>query len=237
VRAMIVESVLSVVAVAVIGLEASMPALADDAPVSDDAACAVWHWPVRTQEDREDMDDAGHGCARHVLRKADIPAKNWQKGHRGVDLPARRTATLVSPTEGTVMFSGRVAGKDVVTLRTDTGLTVSFEPAVSARALHDHVRRGEQIGTAEGGSDHCGSTCVHVGVRRGDQYLDPLIFLLGRQIRLKPAHSCRQAGWQESPDTSGFPSIVSQMPASAALMYPSSTRTDLSVESSTKTVA
>ncbi len=141
------------------------------------AVCAVWDWPVR---------QADGTIRRTILRQANIPEKNWQKGHRGVDLPSGDGAGLVSPADGKIVFAGRVGGKDVVTIRTDGGFLASLEPAVTTLAKGTPVRQGQAIGTAEGSSDHCGSRCVHLGVRKDGRYIDSRLLLLGETIRLKP---------------------------------------------------
>lgn len=146
-------------------------------PESTDRGCAVWDWPVRGSDGT---------VRRTVLHGADIPAKNWQKGHRGVDLPVGDGGRLVSPADGRIAFAGKVAGKDVMTIRTDEGLLASLEPATTDLRPPMAVRRGQEIGTPSGVSDHCGSGCVHLGVREADRYIDPSLLLFGRTIRLKP---------------------------------------------------
>lgn len=136
--------------------------------------CGTWIWPVKSAVDHT------------ITRKADIPAENWQKGHRGVDLPAQDGAVLLAPEEGTIVFSGKVGGKDVVSFRTRDGALVSFEPATSSLKTGERVGRGEEMAHRQGGSDHCGRSCVHLGVRFGNAYCDPLVFLFGESIRLKP---------------------------------------------------
>jgi murein DD-endopeptidase MepM/ murein hydrolase activator NlpD len=52
----------------------------------------------------------------------------------------------------------------------------SYEPVTGHVTVGEVVQRGEVIGTlgeyAE--SAHCAQACLHVGVRRGDEYLSPL---------------------------------------------------------------
>lgn len=162
-----------------IGIRSAHGARNGDAPSAGTgtAACAVWDWPVR---------QADGTIVRTIVRQADIPEKNWQKGHRGIDLPAGDGAGLVCLADGRIIFAGRVGGKDVVTIRTDDGFRASFEPAVTTLAKDTPVRRGQAIGTVEGSSDHCGSRCVHLGVRKDGRYIDPSLLLLGETIRLKP---------------------------------------------------
>lgn len=125
------------------------------------------------------------------MRPAEIPSQNWNRGHRGVDLPAQEDDLLVAPDDGIITFAGSVAGKNVVTLELieksyGEPIHVSFEPATTTLKTGDFLARGDPFALASGGSDHCGTTCVHVGVRINKAYCDPLIFLLHRGVRLKP---------------------------------------------------
>ena len=73
-----------------------------------------------------------------VIGEYDAPAKQWLPGHRGLDLRARPQDAIIAPADGVVAFSGKVAGKSVVTLRhgAETGsLTSTFEPAVTTRPV------------------------------------------------------------------------------------------------------
>ena len=116
-----------------------------------------------------------------VVRAFDPPAQPWLAGHRGVDLAATQGSAVLAPASGTVTFSGVVVNRSVVTIAVDNGLRLSFEPVVSPLKAGDLVVRGQEIGTAEGPT-HCdgsaATSCLHWGVRRGDDYLDPLQFIL-----------------------------------------------------------
>ena len=71
-----------------------------------------------------------------VIGEYDAPAKQWLPGHRGLDLRARPQDAIIAPADGVVAFSGKVAGKSVVTLRHGAemgSLTSTFEP----RSLRD----------------------------------------------------------------------------------------------------
>ena len=56
-----------------------------------------------------------------VIGEYDAPAKQWLPGHRGLDLRARPQDAIIAPADGVVAFSGKVAGKSVVTLRDRSG--------------------------------------------------------------------------------------------------------------------
>mgnify|MGYP002228165365 CR=1 FL=1 len=69
---------------------------------------------------------------RTTVRAADQP---WAPGHRGVDLVAEQGTVILSPQAGTVSFAGKVAGKDVVSVRHRGGVTSTFEPAVTESSV------------------------------------------------------------------------------------------------------
>lgn len=124
-----------------------------------------------------------------VAESFDGPAKPWLPGHRGVDLEAEEGEDIVAPGEGVISFAGEVAGKQVVSIRTDEGLTFTFEPAVTDLPRGTRVRRGERFGEVATGSDHCVGSCLHWGVRRaGRAYIDPTAMTGGRRIGLKPVN-------------------------------------------------
>lgn len=123
-----------------------------------------WEWPLAPTP--------------RVLRAFDPPDKPWLSGHRGVDLEAVHDAVPVTtPESGTVSFVGVVVDRPVITIDHENGLRSSFEPVESSLATGDAVAKGDVIGTLLPG--HCGALpCVHWGVRRGEDYLNPLEFVI-----------------------------------------------------------
>jgi hypothetical protein len=77
-----------------------------------------------------------------------------------------------------VHFSGRVVDRPVLTLETDDGLLISFEPVESSVPAGTRVGKGDVIATSARGG-HYDAACVHLGVRRDGEYLNPLLFLGG----------------------------------------------------------
>jgi murein DD-endopeptidase MepM/ murein hydrolase activator NlpD len=132
------------------------PAAAEPAP--------SWQWPLSPRPS--------------VLRDFDPPPKPWLSGHRGVDLAtASDGAQVTSPAAGTVSFAGVVVDRPVITIDHGNGLRSSFEPVDSSLAAGAAVGAGQVIGTALPG--HCpGASCIHWGVRRGEDYVNPLQFVL-----------------------------------------------------------
>lgn len=126
--------------------------------------CERLYWPVRLSTGKD---------ASEVLSPAVIPEENWKKGHRGIDVAIDEGSQIIAPGKAMVVMSGKVGGKDVLSLALDNGLTVSIEPAISSAKKGVTVQAGEIIGEVEGISDHCEKTCAHIGVRRGNTYLNP----------------------------------------------------------------
>ena len=135
---------------------------------ADPAAAAVpapapasgWSWPLTPRP--------------AVLRAFDPPDKPWMSGHRGVDLQAAVDgAPVTAPESGTVSFVGVVVDRPVITIDHGNGLRSSFEPVESGLAAGAAVLKGDVLGTVLPG--HCAAMpCVHWGVRRGEEYLNPL---------------------------------------------------------------
>lgn len=130
-------------------------------------ASLAWGWPL-----------AGRPAVVHGF---DPPAKPWLSGHRGVDLAAEQGTAVMAPTDGVVSYSGVVVDREVLTITTDGGLRLSFEPVNSTLRAGDAVSRGQGIGVVAGPT-HCDGppdgSCLHWGVRRGEVYLNPLQFLM-----------------------------------------------------------
>ena len=138
---------------------------------------------------------AAHQCSgllehAQVIGEYDAPAKQWLPGHRGLDLRARPQDAIIAPADGVVAFSGKVAGKSVVTLRhgAETGsLTSTFEPAVTTRPVGAVIAKGERFARVEGGSEHCADGCLHWGLKSGGRdYADPSGRVRPMRVELKP---------------------------------------------------
>lgn len=135
------------------------------------ACAAALRWPLAQIE---------------VISAFDGPDRPWLPGHRGVDLQADEGELIFAPAAGVISFAGTVAGKRVVSMR-HGGQVSSFEPAVTALAVGASITKGESFATVSRGSDHCDDSCLHWGVRRGDNdYLDPESLAGRRRIALKP---------------------------------------------------
>ena len=128
------------------------------------------------------------GADPHVTRRFDPPPQPWLAGHRGVDLAAPPATPVRSAAAGTIVFTGLVAGRGVVSVAHPGGLRTTYEP-LSAGPLRvgDTVAAGEEIGRLAPGHPGCPSAaCLHWGLRRGEVYLDPLSLLDPPEVRLLP---------------------------------------------------
>mgnify|MGYP005988898843 CR=1 FL=1 len=114
---------------------------------------AIWTWPTEGDQ--------------RVLRDFRAPSTPWGPGHRGLDLAATGP-DIVAPTTGVVSFSGLVATRGVLTLRTPEGALISMEPVESLVKLGDRVEAGDLIASVQPG--HCADLCLHLGLREDGQY-------------------------------------------------------------------
>ena len=124
-----------------------------------------WAWPI--------------AAPRTIVRPFAAPETAYSSGHRGIDLAAAEGVTVFAPADGVIHFSGIVVDRPVLSIEHAGSLLSSFDPVSSALPAGTIVRRGEAIGTVAARAGHCGSSCLHFGVRLHGQYLSPLNFLGG----------------------------------------------------------
>lgn len=130
----------------------------------------AWQWPI---EDRR------------VVHPFRAPASAFGPGHRGVDLAAEHGAEVRAVADGVVGFVGEIAGVPVVSV--DHGrIRSTYQPVRAWVRMGERVRAGAVLGSVARGDGHCPSTCLHLGARVGDDYLDPLRLLAPRRAVLKP---------------------------------------------------
>ncbi len=86
-----------------------------------------------------------------------------------------------SPAAGTVSFVGWVVDRPVLTILHADGISSSFEPVDSPLLVGSAVATGDVVGTIVP-NGHCPpDNCLHWGVRIGQDYVDPLQFILNRR--------------------------------------------------------
>lgn len=152
------------------------------------ALAVLWAGPAAAENGRLDWPLRPRP---QVTRKFDAPSPNWQRGHRGVDLAAAPGQSVYAAGGGTVVFTGELAGRPLVSIAHPGGLRTSYEP------VHPAVRPGQTvtpqtvIGELEAGHPGCAApACLHWGAMWGSaaraDYVDPLGLLSSTPIRLKP---------------------------------------------------
>src|SRR5690606_27127396 len=115
------------------------------------------------------------------------PPWPWMPGHRGVDLAAQAGRPVVAAGPGTVVFAGELAGRGVVSIDHPGGLRTTHEPVVPIVARDEAVTAGQAIGHLATGHASCPeAACLHLGLKRGAAYLDPLLLFGSGQVRLLP---------------------------------------------------
>ncbi|MDO5501665.1 MAG: M23 family metallopeptidase [Actinomycetia bacterium] len=135
-------------------------------------ADAVWAWPLSPLP--------------QVGRVFERPPTRYAAGHRGVDLVSAEGRPVLAVDDGVVSHSGMVAGRGTVSVQHDNGLRSTYEPLVDRIPTGTQVSAGEALGTLAGPS-HCPeTTCLHLGARLGEEYLDPLLLLTRARIILLP---------------------------------------------------
>jgi murein DD-endopeptidase MepM/ murein hydrolase activator NlpD len=147
--------------------------MAAGSPAPPTMAVGGWSWPLRPGPDR-------------VVHDFDPPPEPWLAGNRGIDLAGTPGQAVRAAGAGVVSFAGRIAGVGVVSV-TSGALRTTYEP------VRVRVRRGEPVsaGTVLGRLTQAGShcppaACLHWGLLRARDYLDPLALLGLEQVRLLP---------------------------------------------------
>ncbi len=126
-----------------------------------------------------------------VVRAFDAPERNWQRGHRGVDLAGSAGQAVHAAAEGTVVFAGELAGRPVVSIAHPGGLRTSYEPVQATVRTGQLVSAGTVLGTLQAGHAGCAApACLHWGAMWGPaaraDYVDPVALVVTTPIRLKP---------------------------------------------------
>ena len=118
-----------------------------------------------------------------VVRSFDPPDQPWLSGHRGVDIEGQSGAVIVAAMDGVVRFAGLVVDRPVISL-SHGDLVTTYEPVQALVSVGDWVTAGQPIGYLITGHSCPSETCLHWGLRRSEDYLDPLSLLGSGRIRL-----------------------------------------------------
>ncbi|QXC62610.1 M23 family metallopeptidase [Aquihabitans sp. G128] len=132
---------------------------APGAPAAPTTACAARSGPPGPRTYRPPL-------AAPVRDPFRPPAQPWLPGNRGLAYASAPGSLVRAIGPGVVAFAGPVAGTLHVTVRHPDGLRSSYSFLAAVRAVvGERVAAGQVVGVA--------GTEVHLGVRRGDAYLDP----------------------------------------------------------------
>jgi murein DD-endopeptidase MepM/ murein hydrolase activator NlpD len=124
-----------------------------------------------------------------VTRSFDVLPSRYTAGHRGVDLAGAPGTPVLAAGDGVVAFAGMVAGRPVVSVDHPGGLRTTYEPVDPSVGAGQAVARGSPLGTLRAGHAGCpAAACLHWGLRRGEDYLDPLALLAVPRVRLLPLY-------------------------------------------------
>lgn len=136
----------------------AVAAMSADAPGAS-AAAPLWSPPVEGE----------------VVGGFDPPASRFGSGHRGADFSASAGTSVRSVGPGVVVFAGRVGNSNHVVVAHAGGLRTSYSYLASVAVRRgQRVERGQVLGVAGGVGEHHDGGVVHLGLRLGEQYLDPL---------------------------------------------------------------
>lgn len=138
------------------------PDSASSSVAQNRAAVSRWSWPI----DRP-----------AVVNTFLVGERNWEPGHRGVDL--RGAQTIRSACAGEVFFIGTIAGVEVISI-TCGALRLTYQPVrASSLTVGAQVQQGQEIGELVATGAHCPG-CLHWGaiaLTEPRRYIDPLILV------------------------------------------------------------
>ncbi len=135
-----------------------------------------------------------------VVRPFEQPRSVYGPGHRGVDFAAPPGTPVRAANDGVVTFAGSVAGTLHVTIAHAGNLRTSYS-FLQSLAVHEGqtVARGEVIATSGGRGDEHDGSVLHLGLRVGDRYVDPMLLFdiddLTKIVHLVPADGPDEAPW------------------------------------------
>jgi len=109
------------------------------------------------------------------------PTTPYGPGHRGIDYDTSPGQPVVAIGNGVVTFAGVVAHQAYVTVAHPDGLRSTTSVASVDVGFGQPVRSGQRLGSA-------GEIC-HLGVRRGQAYIDPALLFAPRHAVLVPTRA------------------------------------------------
>lgn len=169
---LITASLLAAAAIITPTIAEAAPSAPEQATAPHAPASGPWRSPVGTLD---------------LLTRFDPPPEPWLPGHRGVDLASGADLPVTAAGAGTVVFAEDLAGRGVVSILHANGLRTTYEPVEPLVAAGDTVTAGQIIGHLQPGHDSCpGRDCLHLGLKDGPLYLDPMLLFGKGKVRLLP---------------------------------------------------
>jgi hypothetical protein len=161
------------------------------------AETPAWLWPLPGPHE--------------VSRPFAPPASRYGSGHRGADLPGEVGSVVVAAGPGRVSYAGLLAGRGVVVV-VHGDLRTTYEPVSASVTVGTSVDAGAPIGRLEATHAGCpAAACLHWGLRRGEDYLDPVRLVDRGPARLLPLGDAAAPG---APPRSGGAPVPGDEPAS-----------------------
>ncbi|XCB29778.1 M23 family metallopeptidase [Arcanobacterium hippocoleae] len=100
-----------------------------------------------------------------VIKSFQMGPKNWNAGHRGVDLSTAQGRSVYAPADGEVIHAGLLVNRGVVSIRHEGDLRSTFEPVIPLVTVGEKVKRGELVALVT--DNHCdGKRCLHWGMKK-----------------------------------------------------------------------
>lgn len=100
-----------------------------------------------------------------ILDPFRAPNGPYGAGNRGIDYDTTQGQRVVAIGMGSVTFAGKVANVPYVTITHSDGLRSTYSLSSIVVVVGQKVRAGQRVGTA--------AEQMHLGVRRGNVYIDP----------------------------------------------------------------
>ena len=116
----------------------------------------------------------------HLIRPYRQPNSDYSAGHRGVDYQVQNGQAIFSPVDATIRFNQILVDRPVLSLETQSGEQIEFEPACGYLPVGKQIAAGELIGSVCPASanykQHCSDIlCLHFSLRTRDGYLSPIV--------------------------------------------------------------
>lgn len=114
-----------------------------------------------------------------VVRRFDPPQCVYCPGHRGVTIETMPGSEILAITDGVISFSGDVAGDQYVVqkIAPDIRVTYGWVNQIDESVIEGAPVKAGQLLAFSGGK-------TYLGVRIGEQYVEPLRFLGLGNVRL-----------------------------------------------------